>query len=278
MEEIKKYSYHFWLFMAFCIFWIQPSKGQSIVSGLVINQEDGIPIEGAAVSSYYLKTGVLTDYRGRYTLKLAEEDTLIFSYLGYKEQKIPIHSGWNTYYTINISLEELPITLKNFVFTAPRNFRDDSIQNRSDFQGIFNYSRPTVVSYNLPVVSYDISNPTYVYGFQGPELSGGLGFSLNEFYSRFLNRDNDRYLHYKMILEKKEKETYVHNYFNSNTVHAITGLSGDQLQFFMKHYEPKFKSLVGKSDYDIDLLIKEAYLKYKNQKQSFLTMPAKMMK
>jgi|GEM_PF-3098948 len=254
------------------------AMAQSVVSGLVINQEDGRALEGAAVSSYVLKTGVLSDYRGRYTLKLAAEDTLIISFLGFKEQRIPVHGGWNTYYTINVSLDVLPVLLKNFVLIENKNFKDDSLKNRNEFQGIFNYKRPTLVSYNLPVINYDISNATYAYGYVGPEFSGGVGFSLNGFYSRFLNSNNDRYLHYRSILEKREKETYVKNYFNANSVHAITGLQGEELKFFLKNYEPKFKTLVGKSDYDIELIIKESFLKYKAQKQSSLTMPGKMMK
>jgi hypothetical protein len=272
----NKFSHYMGLILGSLLLHISLLQAQSVVSGTVINSEDGTPVEGAAVASNYLKTGVLTDYRGRYTLKLAEEDTLIFSFLGYKEQRIAIHSGWNTYYTINISLEILPIPLKNFVYTEQKNSRMDSMQNRQEFQGIFNYTRPTVVSYNLPAVNYDISNSTYVFGYQGPQFSGGLGFSLNGFYSRFLSRDNDRYLHYRKVLERKEKEAYVRNYFSASTVHAITGLDGEDLKFFMKHYEPRFKTLLGKTDYDIDLLIKESYLKYKSAKQASINMPGNM--
>jgi len=276
---MKAHQIIVWLSLGlnFLIFPVSRSSAQSIVSGIVISHEDGYPMEGVAVSSYFLKTGVLTDYQGRYSLKLAEEDTLIISFLGFKDQKFPIHGGWNTHYTINASLEILPVLLKNLNYTVQRDFRDDSLQNREEFKGIFNYKRPTLVSYQLPVmVVNDLNHPANVFGFQGPQFSGGLAFSLSGFYSRFLRAENDRYLHFKRVLEKREKDTYVKNYFNPVSVHAITGLSGKELDFFIKHYEPKFKSISGKSDYDIQMVIKESFLRYKNERQASLSMPSKM--
>jgi len=274
---IKKIRSGYWwiflgVFLGFQVLAIS-SKAQSIVSGTVISQEDGSVMERVAVSSKKLRTGILTDYKGQYSLQLAEEDTLIFSFLGFKDQKFPIHSGWNTYYTINVSMEILPVNLKGTTIVQRRNFIDDSLQFRADNQAIFNFKDPKVVSYQLPVPSTNITNPTYPFGFQGPEFSGGLGISVSEFYDKFLKNQGKRFKEFRKTLLLKEKEDYVKRYFNATTVSSITGLKGKELKDFLQNYPPKFKSLVGKSDYDIDAKIKELYLKYKSDKQSSLKMP-----
>lgn len=264
------------IFLLFLILGGYRIQAQTLVSGMVISQEDGTPLEGVAVSSNSFKTGVLTDYRGRYSLKMDYEDTITFSYLGFKEQKFPVHGGWNTYYTLNVSMAVLPVLLKNFTYLQKRNFKDDSLLNRAQNQFIFNYKRATVISYALSPPSFDLDKVTYPFGYQGPQFAGGLGFSLNGFYSRFLNSSRDRYLQYKSVILAKEKEAYIQQYFNNVSVGRITGLTGEDLQYFLKHYEPKFKSLLGKSEYDIEWMIKQSYLRFKESKQAGLKMPSNM--
>ncbi len=45
-------------------------------------------------------------------------------------------------------------------------------------------------------------------------------------------------------------------------VSDITGVKGSELQKFLKSYQPEYSSLVGKSTYDIDKLIKDSFAKY----------------
>lgn len=240
-------------------------KAQSTISGTIMASEDGIPMEGVAVSSHNLRTGVLTDYKGRYTLKVGDNDTIQFSYLGYKEQKFPIQSGWNTYYTLNVSMEILPIVLKNLNYVQSRNFKDDSLNYRAENKYIFEYKYPFIAKFYLG------GPPHYVFGDVGPYFSGHLGINIESIYLR-LKGHNIRTTRYRKLLEKAEKSSYVHNSFNPQIVSQITGLKGEDLHNFMKNYEPKFIQVYGKSDYDINSQIKEAYLKFKSKKESSVKM------
>ena len=77
---------------------------QAEVSG-VVTGDDGFPLPGASVFlESDLSVGTVTDIDGRYALQLSDEQlqsgTLIFSFIGYKDQRIPI-SGQTT---LNASL------------------------------------------------------------------------------------------------------------------------------------------------------------------------------
>ncbi len=262
-------KYFFSLLIFSALIYVEGAKAQSTVGGVVVSKEDGLPIEGVAVTSKLLRSGVLTDYKGRYTLSVAGNgtitDTIQFSYLGYKEQKFPIHNGWNTFYSISVSLEILPTNLKTLNYLGTRNFQNDSIQNRVDNAYLFNYKRPTVLTSILhtPLISQD-------YG--GAQFGTGLGFNISSFYEGYLNGHYRRLRRFQKNLYLKEKQTFIHNYFNSQNVHQITGMEGEELKSFMKRYEPKFKSLLGKSEYDIKLQIRESYQRYKNKLESKVKM------
>ncbi len=271
MKELSK-RFRFLFLGIFFTFSLFNAHAQSIISGVVVDQQEGLPMEGVAVVSRFMNTGVLTDYRGRYSIRVADNDTLRVSYLGYQDQVFPIHGGWNTYYTINISLAILPTNLKELKFSQSRNFIDDSILFRSENRFIFEDIKPKVVSYYLPVPNYDLTNQTYLTGYEGPQFSGGISFSVNSFYDRLINSRGKRLTHFKKILMAKEKETFVYRHFNPQNVHDITGLVGEELKEFMKLFTPKFKTLLEKTDYEIDVQIKKSYLRYKENKANSLKM------
>ncbi|WP_203258600.1 DUF4139 domain-containing protein [Hyunsoonleella ulvae] len=83
----KKYQYKFNPFV-------------KTISGIVTDAS-GTPIPGVNVLVKGTANGVATDFDGNYSLQVNEGQALVFSYLGFTTETIPIHSS-----VINLSLEE----------------------------------------------------------------------------------------------------------------------------------------------------------------------------
>ena len=59
-----------------------------VVSGKVTNEKTGEPIPGATISMYKKNKGSQTDFEGNYSIIANFNDTLVFSFVGMKTQKI----------------------------------------------------------------------------------------------------------------------------------------------------------------------------------------------
>lgn len=91
------------LFWLPAIISIQANPSQSrTISGVVKSATDGEPLIGVSVLVKETSTGAITDMDGKYSLTALTGNTLVFSYIGYKEQEIKVGNSS----VINVSLEE----------------------------------------------------------------------------------------------------------------------------------------------------------------------------
>ncbi|TYP99309.1 TonB-linked SusC/RagA family outer membrane protein [Tenacibaculum adriaticum] len=77
------------------------SQDDVIVKGNVTDAAMGIPLPGVSVLIEGTTQGTETDFDGNYTLKVPENSTLVFSYLGYITQQVSVTGA-----TINVVLKE----------------------------------------------------------------------------------------------------------------------------------------------------------------------------
>ncbi len=64
---------------------------QKDLSGIVVDSETSIPLQNANIYLTKNKTGTTSDRQGKFVLKeVSESDTLIISYLGYKQLSLPV--------------------------------------------------------------------------------------------------------------------------------------------------------------------------------------------
>ena len=92
------------LYIQFLFFSILSFGQEVVVSGFVINKKKGEPIAGATVLINKTQNGITTDFDGKYSLKTTLNDTLVFSFVGMKMQKIKVDKK-----EINIELEEVEL-------------------------------------------------------------------------------------------------------------------------------------------------------------------------
>ena len=66
-------------------------KAQDIkVSGYVTSKEDGYGLPGVTIQIKGTSNGTITELDGDYSITAKTRDTLVFSYVGYQTQNIPI--------------------------------------------------------------------------------------------------------------------------------------------------------------------------------------------
>ncbi len=70
---------------------IARGQGQIVVKGVVVDESD-TPVIGATVLVKNTVIGTSTSVDGSFTIKASGTDVLVFSYLGYKDQEIPVNN------------------------------------------------------------------------------------------------------------------------------------------------------------------------------------------
>lgn len=90
------------------------NKKKKTIHGIVTDELSSESIIGASIKIKGVTTGTTTDINGSFTLNCMEGDTLVISYIGYKEQLLRVKSV-NVY---NIVLKEATEDLEEVVVTA----------------------------------------------------------------------------------------------------------------------------------------------------------------
>jgi hypothetical protein len=214
------------------------------VQGTVLDSSHKYPLEAVSVLTTGGK-GTTTDANGHYQINVSEKDSIWFSYLGKPTVKFPVLQIRDvTQFDISLRVN-IPV-LKE-VKIQPRNYRQDSIQNRMDYAKVFNYQKP------------GLSTMTSI----GPS---GAGIDIDEVIRAFQFRKNKSMQRFQQRLLQEERDKFVDHRFNKALVRRLTNLSGEELDKFMTTYRPSYEFTVYTSDYDFQSYIKEAFQKYKQQK------------
>lgn len=82
------------------------------LSGIVTDSDNGQPLPYATIGIKSKGKGTISNYEGEYSLNLTKDflsDTLIVSYLGFYNRKIPVNQTINSYYNISLTRMYVPI-------------------------------------------------------------------------------------------------------------------------------------------------------------------------
>ena len=90
MKALKLRKWCVWitmLFMAQALFAQQVS-----INGTVISGTDNYPVVGASIVEKGTTNGIITDMDGNFTLEVSPNSVLVVSFIGFKEQQIPVNN------------------------------------------------------------------------------------------------------------------------------------------------------------------------------------------
>lgn len=230
------------LFIGCLFFFFKPTTAcaQYKIRGTVYDSTRTYPVGFVSVLSTSGK-GTMTNMYGEYEIDVAEKDSIWFSYLNKPTVKFPVLKI-STPLSFDISLQvNVPVLTE--VKIRPRNYRQDSLQNRADYEKIFNYKKP-----GLSVVT--------------PQYGVGAGFDVNEIINAFRFRRNRNLRSFQERLITQEQEKYVDHRFNKALVRRLTSLTGNELDSFMQVYRPPYLFVMISSDYDFQKYIKDSHERF----------------
>ncbi|MBQ4821996.1 carboxypeptidase-like regulatory domain-containing protein [Aquimarina sp. MMG016] len=85
------------------------------VSGQVLNASTDKELESVHIVNLSQVIGTITDEKGEFTIPAKVNDTLYFSYIGYKPLKVRVTNDWTKFGDVKIKMTELGIALEEVV-------------------------------------------------------------------------------------------------------------------------------------------------------------------
>ncbi len=85
------------------------------VSGQVLNASDDTKLENVHVVNLSQVVGTITDKEGNFEINAKVNDTLYFTYIGYKALRVRVTNDWKKFGDVKIKMTELGIALEEVV-------------------------------------------------------------------------------------------------------------------------------------------------------------------
>ncbi len=96
--------------------WSQESLVQPpLIKGKVLNDANDVPLENVNIVNLNSVVGATTDKEGDFEIRAVVNDTLYFSYLGFKSIRVRVTNDWMKFGEIKIKMTELGIALEEVV-------------------------------------------------------------------------------------------------------------------------------------------------------------------
>ncbi len=86
--------------------------GQDMVSGTVMNAANDKPIENVHIVNLNQVKGAVTNENGEFQLQATVNDTLYFSYLGFRSIRVRVTNDWLKYGNVKVKMTELGFALE----------------------------------------------------------------------------------------------------------------------------------------------------------------------
>ena len=103
------------LFLIFVLFSFFAFSQEDLLRGVVVNAENDVPIDNVHIVNLNQVIGTITNRKGEFEISARANDTLYFSFIGFKSIKINVTNDMLKFQEIKIGLTELAYTLEEVV-------------------------------------------------------------------------------------------------------------------------------------------------------------------
>lgn len=91
------------------------AQDENIIKGTVMNDADDVLLENVNIVNLNQVIGTTTNEKGEFAIRAAVNDTLFFSYLGFKSLRVRVTNDWLKFGDIKVKMTELGIALEQVV-------------------------------------------------------------------------------------------------------------------------------------------------------------------
>lgn len=88
---------------------------QDIVNGKVLNAANDLPLENVNIVNLNQVKGTITTSEGDFEIQATVNDTLFFSYLGFRTIQVRVTNDWLKYGSVKVKMTELGIALEEVI-------------------------------------------------------------------------------------------------------------------------------------------------------------------
>ncbi|MEP0264098.1 carboxypeptidase-like regulatory domain-containing protein [Dokdonia sp.] len=92
-----------------------PALAKGRINGAVLSSSTDDPLQNVNIVNLTNLKGAITDAEGGFEIKAQVDDTLFFSYLGYKTLQVRVSADWVKYGNVKIKMTEVGIALEEVV-------------------------------------------------------------------------------------------------------------------------------------------------------------------
>ncbi|MGB7785404.1 MAG: carboxypeptidase-like regulatory domain-containing protein [Salinimicrobium sp.] len=108
---MKKFLAPLFILIGFMAF----GQESTVVTGKVLNAANDVPIENAHIINLNQVKGTVTSAEGDFEIPAAVNDTLYFSYLGFKSIRVKVTNDWLKFGSVKVKMTEVGIALEEVV-------------------------------------------------------------------------------------------------------------------------------------------------------------------
>ncbi|MFO8147484.1 MAG: carboxypeptidase-like regulatory domain-containing protein, partial [Gillisia sp.] len=91
------------------------AQDQDIVTGKVLNASNDLPLENVNIVNLNQVKGTISNSEGDFEIAATVNDTLYFSYLGFRTIQVRVTNDWLKYGSVKVKMTDIGIALEEVI-------------------------------------------------------------------------------------------------------------------------------------------------------------------
>ena len=230
------------------------SQENTTVKGVVINSADDSPLESVNIVNLNQVVGTSTNNKGEFEIQAKPNDTLHFSYLGYKSIKVRVTNDWIKFGSSKIELTEMALALEEVVVNQLKltGYLEVDIKQVPIVNNNYRYS----IS-GLPTTGYEASSPGAI-----SKIIGSI-FNPADFLNRMFGKKSNELRKLKKMKEDDEIRNLLASRFDREMLMALLQVDRVDLDEIVSQCNYSKGFIQTANDLQILDAISECYEEYK---------------